>query len=91
MTSQMNETTPNAEPPKPRAERRPFQFGLSTLLLIMTLFAVLAAALAGMVRRHAGISTMPAGFFVLMAVAAPMAAMIVASLLRAAVKWMRRR
>jgi len=81
----------NSEPPESPPPRRPFQFGLGTLLLITTLFAVLAAAFAGMLHRRAGRSSMPPGFFVLMAVAAPVAVLIVLSLVRAIVRWLQGR
>ena len=70
----MTDTEPSGPP------RRPFQFTLGTLLLITMLTSVLAAALAGMLRL--GHSSLPRGFFVLMVVAAPMAVMILLSLLR---------
>lgn len=70
------------EPPQPQSPqpRRPFQFSLGTLLLIMMLTSVLAAALAGLLQL--GDSRLPRGFFVLMVIAAPMAVMILLSLLR---------
>jgi len=71
--------------------KRPFQFGLASMLLIMVLFSVLAAALAGLLHRHQGRSTMPPGFFVLMAVAAPVGLMILASLFRAVTRYLNRR
>ncbi|MEE8452630.1 MAG: hypothetical protein V3R99_11970 [Thermoguttaceae bacterium] len=61
------------------------------MLLVMVLFSVLAAALAGLLHRHQGRSTMPPGFFVLMAVAAPMGLMILAGLLRAVTRYLNRR
>lgn len=79
---------PEGEPPQP--PRRPLQFGLGTLLLVTALFSVLAAALAGMIRGRF-YTSMPPGFFELMAAAAPMAAVVVVSLFRAAVQWFRRR
>ncbi len=82
----MSQAEPSGPPP-----RRPFQFGLSTLLLIMFLFSILAAALSGMLNRGAGKPTMPAGFYVMMAVAAPMAAMIAISLIRALRRWLKKR
>jgi len=81
----------NSAPPESPPPRHPFQFGLGTLLLITTLFAVLAAAFAGMLDRRAGRSSMPPGFFVLMAVAAPVAVLIVLSLVRAIVHWLQGR
>ncbi|HYW78304.1 MAG TPA: hypothetical protein VE890_01965 [Thermoguttaceae bacterium] len=78
----------NGPQPPPK---RPFQFGLASMLLVMVLFSVLAAALAGMLHRHQGRSTMQPGFFVLMAIAAPMGLMILASLLRAVMRYINRR
>jgi hypothetical protein len=80
---------PDAEPTPP--PRQPFQFSLATLLLITALLSVLAAALAGMLRRQYGGSSLPSGFFVVMAVAAPMAVMILISLLYSVVRFLRRR
>ena len=80
---------PDAEDPQPG--RPPFQFGLGALFLVTTLCSVLAAALGGMLRSHWGSSRVPLGFFVLMAAAAPVAALTVLSLLRSAVLWLRRR
>ena len=80
---------PNTEPTEPSPQRRPFQFGLGVLLLIMVLTSVLAAALGGMLRGQAGESPLPSGFFVLMAVAAPVAVLILLSLIRAIAKRLR--
>lgn len=77
------------EPQPP--EKRPFQFGLASMLLVMVLISVLAAALAGMVHRHQGRSTMRPGFFVLMAIAAPIGLMILAGLFRAVTQYFNRR
>ena len=81
----MSDNEPD-HPPK-----RPFQFGLATMLLIMLLFSVLAAAWAGMLHRSQGNSTMRPGFFVLMAIAAPMGLMILAGLFHAVVKYFKQR
>ena len=81
----------NNDPSEPPQPRRRFQFSLSTLLLITALFGVLAAALAGMLHRREGRPSMPPGFFIVMAVAAPMAVLIAVSLLRAVVQWLQRR
>ena len=67
--------------------KRPFQFGLASMLLVMVLVSVLSASFAGLWHRHRGEATMPPGFFVLMAVAAPMALMILASVLRAVTRY----
>jgi hypothetical protein len=80
---------PDAELPGPQRPR--FQFGLATLFLVTALCSVLAAALAGMLRSRWGGPSMPPGFFELMAAAAPVAVVIVLSLLRAAVLWLKRR
>jgi hypothetical protein len=70
-----------------------FQFRLSTLLVIMGLFSVLSAALAGMLRRSQGHSVMTPGFYVIMAAAAPIAGMMLFSLtlavLRLIARWRR--
>lgn len=72
--------------------RRPrFQFTLGTLFLVTALVSVLAAALGGMWRAHLGELSLPAHYFLIMAVAAPMGTMIVLSLARAAAGWIARR
>jgi hypothetical protein len=78
---------PDAEPPEPR---RPFQFGLGALFLLTALCSVLAAALGGILRSRWGVSPMPPGFFELMAAASPIAVVILLSLLRAGVLWLKR-
>ncbi len=65
------------KPPRGR-----FQFGIAAMLLLMALVSVLASAFAGMLGL--GASTLPRAFFVAMAVAAPLAVLMVVSLLRAA-------
>jgi len=77
------------EPQPP--QKRPFQFGLASMLLVMVLVSVLAASLAGLLHRHQGRSTMPPGFFVLMAVAAPMGLLILAALFRAVTQYFKHR
>ncbi|OHB69878.1 MAG: hypothetical protein A2V70_02320 [Planctomycetes bacterium RBG_13_63_9] len=79
---------PDTEPSE--SPRRPFQFGLWTLFLLTALLSVLAAAFAGMLRSSLDSSMQP-GFFVIMAAAAPLAAIIVISLCRATVRWLGRR
>lgn len=59
-----------------------FQFGIAAMLLVMALVSVLASAFAGMLGL--GASTLPRGFFIGMAVAAPLAVLMAVSLLRAA-------
>lgn len=78
----------NSEPPPPR---RPFQFGISTMLWITALVAVLCGALAGMCRERAGAFALPRGFFILMAIAAPVAIMIGVSLILSLRKRLNRR
>ena len=80
---------PDAQIPEP--PRRPFQFGLGALFLVTALCSVLAAALGGMLNRRWGPSPMPPGFFELMAASAPIAMVILLSLLRSAVLWLKRR
>jgi len=60
-------------------------------MLIMALVSVLSAALAGMLHRHQGHSTMPPGFYVIMAAAAPVGLMIVISFAVAVMKFLGRR
>jgi len=78
----------DAEPSPP--PRRPFQFGLATLLLVTALFSILSASLAGMLRGSFD-SSMPPGFFILMAAAAPVGVAILISLFHAAVSLLKRR
>ena len=68
---------------EPDGPRRPFQFGLASLMLVMLLVGILAAALGGMLRPpgSAGVR-MPPGFFILMAVAAPLVMTVLLSLFR---------
>ena len=75
---------PDAEPDGPR---RPFQFGLASLMLVTLLVSILAAALGGMLRSPgSGGVRLPPGFFLLMAAAAPLAVLILLSLLRTAAR-----
>jgi hypothetical protein len=78
----------NSEPPAPR---RPFQFRLSTLLWVTALWSVLCGAFAGLRQGHVGTSRLPHGFFVLMAVAAPLAIMIAVGLVLSLRRWLDRR
>ena len=80
---------PDAEGPEPPRPR--FQFGLGALFLVTALCSVLAAALGGMLRSRWGGSSMPPGFFELMAAGTPVAMVVLLSLLRSAVLWLRRR
>ncbi len=78
-------------PPKDPAPTRPrFQFGLRTLLLITVMVSVLSAALAGMLRGRFR-APMPPGFFELMAAAAPVALLLVVSLIYSAARHLGRR
>ena len=73
----MKSEEPNSEPSPRRV-----QFGIRSLLLIMLLVSVLAAIGAGLVARGGK----PKGPLVIMAVAAPMGAMIVLSLLETVIR-----
>lgn len=81
----MLETMPESRPQPPR---RWYQFGVAAMLLATSLVAVLMSALAGLLRGDGG--QMPPGFFFVMAVAAPMAVMILLSLLRALADYRKR-
>ena len=70
------------EPADSPPPRRPFQFSLASLLLLMVLCSVLSAALAGMLRGRDPGTSLPPGFYVIMAAIAPMALMILLSLIR---------
>ncbi len=76
----------DAEPSRPR---RPFQFGLATLLLGMGLLSVLAAALGGLLRNPME-AVYPRSFYVAMAAAAPMGVLIVISIFHAVARRFRR-
>ena len=78
-------------PTDPSPPRRPFQFTLATLLLVAVLFSILAAALGGMLHPRSGGVHLPRGFFIAMAVIAPIAAMIVLSVVRAVLRKSNRR
>ena len=78
-------------PPRPKAPRGRYQFSLASLLMLMVLFSVLAAALGGMIRSTYGDSPLPVGYLVIMAIAAPMGVLIVVSLLRLGLQWLGRR
>jgi hypothetical protein len=69
--------------------RRRFQFGLFSLLLLMLIVSVLAAALSGMLQLSD--TSLPRGFFVVMAVAAPMAVLVAVGLLRSVSRLLGRR
>lgn len=71
-------------PPQPSEKRRWYQFGLAAMLLVTALVSVLAAAWAGLVREDARYQ------YFAMAVASPLAVLVVISLLRSAVRWLSR-
>ena len=71
----MSDTSPN---------RRRFQFSLATLLFLILPVSILAGALGGMLRPETTGARLPRGFFVILAVMAPMGLMIAVSLVRAA-------
>jgi len=84
--------TAPGEPEPPRDDRW-YQFGLGKLFLVTTLVAVLGAAWAGMA-EVAGpatwrLPTLLVG--VLLVLAAPTAVLILVSLFRSAIQWLRHR
>jgi hypothetical protein len=68
-----------------------WQFSLGSLLLFMTLFAVLMSALGGMLRIQAGEKLSMPRSFLLMAIAAPLGMAILLSALLALKQWLERR
>jgi hypothetical protein len=80
---------PDNGPPEHRPPR--FQFGLAALFLLTALCSVLAATLSGLLRDEESRASMPPGFFVLMGAAAPVAIVILLSLGRSALLWLKRR
>lgn len=82
-------TRPVPDPDPHQPSRRPFQFSLGCLLLVTTMVAVLAAALAGMWRAHHGDLAVNPEVFRLMAIAAPLAVLMVVSLIYSLVKRLR--
>jgi len=84
--------TPSGEPDPPPPDPW-YQFGLAKMFLLMTLAAVVGGAWAGLSRVAAG---GPSSFFslatsIVLVLAAPLAALVGASLFRAAVDWNKRR
>ena len=79
MKAAVQRTDPTSPEPGPRR----VQFGIRSLLLIMLLVSVLAAIGAGLISRGSG---RPKGPLVIMAVAAPMGAMIVLSLVESVIR-----
>ncbi|MCC6124459.1 MAG: hypothetical protein IT426_05840 [Pirellulales bacterium] len=76
--------------PSPPPRNR-WQFSLGSLMLFVTLFAVLMSALGGMIRIQAGEKLALPHAFLIMAVAAPMGMVIVISILLALKRWRERR
>ena len=74
---------PDNDPSEPR---RRFQFSLGSLFLAMLLCSVLSTVLALLLFPQRTSSSLPKGFFTLLAAAAPMAVMIVLSLYQAIVR-----
>ncbi|MEN6494608.1 MAG: hypothetical protein ABFD16_09985 [Thermoguttaceae bacterium] len=68
-----------SEVPEPQPPHRWYQFSLARMFLLTTLVSVLVAAWSGLVRFQ---GSMPIGFYV-MTIAAPLAVVIVLSLLHA--------
>ncbi len=79
-----------SQPSGGKKPRRRFQFTLGSLFLVMAICSVLAAAVGGVVRSQLGELSVPALYFVFMAVAAPLGTMIVVSLALSAARWLRR-
>jgi hypothetical protein len=81
--SAMDPQSPLAKSPKPGTPRgwRP-RFGLLSLVLVTTVFAVGSAVLGYLLRS--GADSSETAVFVILATAAPMGVMIVASLVKAA-------
>ncbi|MBX7165333.1 MAG: hypothetical protein K1X74_03200 [Pirellulales bacterium] len=77
---------PTDPPPRWR-----LQFGLGTLLLVMLLVGVAAAALGGLLRATASRAAEPLLTFVLLTIAAPLALLMVISLLHTLTAVWRRR
>ena len=76
------------ETPPPRNR---WQFSLGSLMLFVTLFAVLMSALGGMIRSQSGENLSMPRSFLIMAVAAPMGMVIVISIFLAVKQWHDRR
>jgi magnesium-transporting ATPase (P-type) len=75
---------------KPPSRKR-WQFGLGSLMLFVTLFAVLMSALGGMIRIQSGEKIALPHSFLIMAIAAPMGMVIVISVFLAVKQWYERR
>ena len=70
-----------ARKPPPRGR---WQYGIGTMLLLMIPFSILAGALSGMLNPEGG--GLHRGFFVVLAIIAPMGLMVALSLILAARK-----
>ncbi len=82
---QKNSTSPQSPAPSPRG-RRPPQFGLKMMFLVMTVVAFALGGASGMLR---GGQDLP--FFVLLTAAAPLVAMIVLGAAQQIAKYRRRK
>jgi hypothetical protein len=76
------------ESPPPRNR---WQFSLGSLLLFVTLFAVLMSALGGMLRIQAGEKLSMPRSFLIMAVAAPLGMVVGVSLFYGLKQWLEQR
>jgi hypothetical protein len=72
-------------------QRNRWQFSLGSLMLFVTLFAVLMSALGGMIRIQAVEKIAMPHAFLIMAIAAPMGMVIIISALLAFKQWYERR
>jgi hypothetical protein len=77
----------NSSPPP----RNRWQFSLGSLMLFVTLFAVLMSALGGMIRIQSGEKIALPRAFLIMAIAAPMGMVILISFILTLKKWYERR
>ena len=71
--------------------RNRWQFSLGSLMLFVTLFAVLMSALGGMIRIQAGEKLSMPHAFLIMAIAAPVGMVILISVILAVKQWHERR
>ena len=70
--------------PPPRGR---WQYGIGTMLLLMIPFSILAGALSGMLNPTGGGAGLHRGFFVVLAIIAPMGLMVALGLILAVRKW----
>ncbi len=68
-----------------------WQFGLGSLMLFVTLFAVLMSALGGMLRIQSGEKIAMPRSFLMMAIAAPVGMLIVISIVLTLKAWFEQR